>query len=509
MGQLQSIQNIVNSYTTKTGLLMSVNEEALESTVVDLVGHTAQSDSECVFMSYDFVYPNNMVRTIDASVTIEGNTITFNEESELFNELTVGTMIGLYNSNNDEADKDMTTRIVKKQKMGYDSSVYGVIKTYGLLDPAADTIKIVPAISDLYETLEPIYVQGFDIDSKVDRLFNTSESYMEKNGWGYYGEDVAIAKIYGMLEDKGIRRSLMNNDVMNFRYVIDTMSHGLGEGLGSKKYLSNLAQDKLSCLAFISAPSEKEFATNGYTSFYDENDPYKIFDTKYIPLGGNDNLVKSFDFSLMDEDNGAKHAAVFFPHLKYSSESREILVPPAADVANAFMRKYNGGDPYVTVANSDGILINSRINGVEYQLDDVDREYLEPMGINPILWRNGNAIIYGDRTAFQTYISDYNYIHVRELLNTIEIESRAILQGYVFKHNNATTRSEITQKLTPILESMKTSGALYKYTFQFDENNNPDSVIDRAFAIIDIGVWITKNAEKIIARITVNKLSED
>ena len=131
------------------------------------------------------------------------------------------------------------------------------------------------------------------------------------------------------------------------------------------------------------------------------------------------------------------------------------------------------------------------------------------MGINPIIWRNGKALIYGDRTAFQTYMSDYNYIHVRELLNTIEIESRAILQGYVFKYNNSQTRSEVANKLTPILEAMKNSGALVKYTFQFDENNNPDSVIDRSFAIIDIGVWISKTAEKIIARITVNKLSED
>ena len=509
IGQLQSIQNIINSYTTKTGLLMSVNEEALESTVVDLVGHTARPYSECVFMSYDFVYPTDMVRQLDGSLKVEGNSIIFYEDSSLFNELSVGTMVGLYNSGDEEADHDSITRIIKKQKLGYDSSVYGIIKTYGLLEESSDTIKIVPTIPDLYENLRPIYVTGFDIDAKTERLFDKNDAYYEKNGWSYYGEDVPIAKIYGMLEDKGIRRGLLNNDVMNFRYIIDTMAHGLGEGLGSKKFLSKLAQDKLSCLAFISAPSVKEFSTNGYTAFYDEDDPYKTFDTKYIPMGGNDNLIKSFDFSLMDEDSGSKHAAVFSPFLVYSSESRDILVPPAADVANSYMRKFNGGDPYVTVANSDGLLINARINAVEYPYDETDRGYLEPMGINPIIWRNGKAIIYGDRTAFQTYVSDYNYIHVRELLNTIEIESRSVLQGYVFKYNNAQTRSEITNKLTPILESMKNSGALVKYTFQFDENNNPDSVIDRSFAIIDIGVWITKNAEKIIARITVNKLSED
>ena len=509
IGQLQSLQNIINATTAKTGLLMSVNEDALEDFAIDMVGHTATSDSECVFMSYDFNYPSNMVRPLDGSLKVENNTIVFYEDSSLFSELSVGTMIGVYNSFDEDADKTTVTRIVKKQRFGSDSSVYGIISTYGLMDPASNTIKIVPAIYGLYDTLIPLYVKGFDIDAKTDRLFDKNDALYEKNGWNYYGEDVPIAKIYGMLEDKGIRRGLMNNDVMNFRYIIDTMAHGLGEGLGSKKFLSKLAEDKLSCTAFLSAPSVREMSTNGYVAFYDENDPYKTFDTDYIPKGGNDELIKAFSFNLMDEDNGAKHAAVFSPFLVYSSEGRDILVPPAPDVANAFMRRFNGGDPYVTVANSDGLLINARIKDLEYPYDDIDRANLEPMGINPIIWRNGRAVIYGDRTAFQTYISDYNYIHVRELLNTIEIESRAILEGYVFKKNNAQTRSEIAQKLTPLLEAMKSSGALERFSFQFDENNNPNSVIDRSFAIVDIGVWITKSMEKIIARVTVNKLSDN
>ena len=83
---------------------MSVNEEALENTVVDLVGHTARPDSECVFMSYDFVYPTDMVRQLDGSLKVEGNSIIFYEDSSLFNELSVGTMVGLYNSGDEEAD---------------------------------------------------------------------------------------------------------------------------------------------------------------------------------------------------------------------------------------------------------------------------------------------------------------------------------------------------------------------------------------------------------------------
>lgn len=183
-------------------------------------------------------------------------------------------------------------------------------------------------------------------------------------------------------------------------------------------------------------------------------------------------------------------------------------MPPAADVANAYIAKFDGADPYITVANTNGILGNSQIAGVEYQMDRYDQDELEPFGFNPILYRNGDVMIYGDRTAYQEVLSDYNYLHVREILNTIEIECKAILEGYVFRYNNAQTRSEILTRINPILQGMKDAGALYQYEIEMDENNNTNEVINRSFAIIDIGVWITKNMEKVVARITVNKLDE-
>jgi hypothetical protein len=38
-----------------------------------------------------------------------------------------------------------------------------------------------------------------------------------------------------------------------------------------------------------------------------------------------------------------------------------------------------------------------------------------------------------------------------------------------------------------------------------DESNNTAEIVDEGFAVVDIGVWITKGMEKIINRITVNK----
>lgn len=530
-GALQSIEPIVNQDTNKTGIMISVDVQALEDgekNTVDFVGHTATAGSMCQMMGYDFAYDSSLVTDFskDSSVLVEidQNQIKFKKgfdsknevgdyiyetTMELYGKLYVGAMVGVVSDAGAGNDGDLV-RITKKQIFPDDVRDYpykAVFTATDVLDTSSTKIKVVPSISESYTVLRPVMLKGIDMDAKVEALFN-GKTYNDSLGYSYYGDDAAIAQIYEVLEDKGVRRSLLNDDIINFRYVIDTMGHGLGEECGSKKYLSRLANAKQHCTAIISAPSMTEFSTTSLANYYDDTDEYKVLDTKYIPLGGNDNLIKLEGFSLPTEENGAKNAGVFGPYLRYRTNSKTILMPPAADVANAYIAKFDGADPYITVANTNGILGNSQIAGVEYQMDRYDQDELEPFGFNPILYRNGDVMIYGDRTAYQEVLSDYNYLHVREILNTIEIECKAILDGYVFRYNNAQTRSEILTRINPILQGMKDAGALYQYEIEMDENNNTNEVINRSFAIIDIGVWITKNMEKVVARITVNKLDE-
>ena len=329
----------------------------------------------------------------------------------------------------------------------------------------------------------------------------------DKNGAPNLEE--GVEKIYSMLDDQGILRGLTNPDMINFRYVIDSMGYGLRPNMGGKVYLSKLAMKRGKCTAILNAPSITQFANSTDPCFCDTyvsgKDPKPVFSTEWIPEGGNPDMQRSFQFSLPAEDQGAKYAAVFGPYLKYNVGGRNMLVPPAADVANAFIRKFQGGDPYVIVANMNGILSNTNLAGVEYDFDITDRSYLEPFGYNSIINRNNNIMIYSNRTAYQTVKSDYNYLHVRELLNTIEIEVDAVLQNYVFDYNNAVTRMAIVQAVTPILQAIQDSGAIYAFTVVMDSTNNTDDIINEAFAVIDIGLEIAKGTEKIIQRITVYK----
>ncbi len=214
---------------------------------------------------------------------------------------------------------------------------------------------------------------------------------------GNPNSEKGVEKIYSMIEEEGILRGLTNPDLIDYRYIIDSMSFGLGRESFGKSYL----------------------------------------------LGGNTEMTYTSGYSLPSEDNGGKYAAVFAPFLKYNDGGKTALVPPAADVSNAMMRKYKGGNPYAIIANLDGVLSNRFLTGVEYSFDNEDRGSLEQMGINPIISKAGQIMIYGNKTCYQTLRSYFNYLHVRELLNTIEIKVEEVLQKYVFEYDNSITRSQI------------------------------------------------------------------
>lgn len=368
------------------------------------------------------------------------------------------------------------------------------------------TVEIHKSLVSLYDTLKFISLPGLKISNRHRPGFDAN---------GAMDIEAGVEKIYKMLEDTGIRKGLLNIETMDFRYIVDTMAGGLGASTASKKYLAELAMEKGSCTAIINLPSMSDFAKSNAPLFCDSYIPgveqKPAFNVKYIAEGGNQDHTynTSYElFSLPTEEQGAKYAAYFSPYLKYAEGSRTILVPPAADVCNTFINKYLGGNSYVTIANTNGIISNSAIVGLEYDFDTTDRDALEPFGINPIITRNGVPMIYGDRTAYQIVNSDFNFLHVRELLNTIEYRCRAILNDYVFTYNNAATRAEIYSRLDPILRSMKDSGALAKYEMQIDEANNTKDVIDQKACIVDIGVWVTPNMEKIITRLKVNRGAE-
>jgi len=529
-GSNQYIEDLVNASSQLTGVLLNVNNEALDQLVwdsslaswqigdgtategatyqIDLVGHNLIDVSlsnvgsiNPQFLSYDISIMDYMFHnTLDISlVGTTGKRFTLGvNSSDNQSLISVGTLV------KKDASMAGVTRITAKT---YSSQAYEFTTAEPIYNYNGSTCASVYTqlpIDDASVTTHYVF-------KKLDGLSLNNNHLPGYTETGAPGLEAGVTKIYEMLEDPGILRGLRNPDMINYRYVVDTMSNGMGANCGGKVYLSRLAKARGKTTALISAPSMKAFATSTNPYFCDlfvsGVDPKPIFSTYWIPQGGNPDMPRDFRFTLPDEDNGSKYCGVFGPFLRYISGNTTIDVPPAADISNAYIRKFLGGDPYAIVANQKGVISNPALAGVEYMIDKTDRDYLEPFGYNSIIERSasGQILIYANATSYQNVKSDYNYLHVRELLNTIEIQVDEVLQNFVFDYNNPVFRLNVVNSISPILESIKDAGALYNYEIIMDESNNTNEIVDEAFAIIDIGVWITKGMEKIINRLTVYK----
>lgn len=531
-GRAKSIDYMINKTCNETGLMFAVNQHAMDHVSLDGSTYFFDEDGSGTYNSGDAIayfkpdFVGHLLTTSDSSIAFTYMSCNVNTKGKVFTATSIAdaslestTMFTLNAANGANvnvgdfvrANSGMMTKIIKKRGTRIDPNddTSAVIYRFTAADTVLDsstvkTLEIHKSYNEMYDTLTLYPLTGLKLCNRHMPGFDAAGAPDNEGG---------VEKIYAMLEDQGIRKGLLNNDSLDFRYIVDTMAFGLKANCGGKRYLSNLATAKKHCTALINAPSMSQFAASDAPFFgadwtQEEGDERPTFDVAYIPEGGNQNLVYPYyteSFTLPDTDNGADHAAVFAPFFKYTQGLRTILVPPAADISNTFMNKFTGGDPYKTVANTNGIIQLSDAFDVEYAFDETDRGYLEPFGINPIINRNGVLMIYGDRTAYQIVNSDMNFLHVRELLNTIQISCQNVLDEYVFTYNTPITRAEITSRLNPILSQMLDSGALLKYEIECDDLNNDKEVIDNKFCIVDIGVWVTQNMEKIVVPITLNR----
>lgn len=389
------------------------------------------------------------------------------------------------------------TRVLSKKKIsgGTYNGMYQINTNQRMADYSGKIIRY-KTIDQAAPCYQPTYLPGFKITS-----------YHLPNG-----SDAQLAKILNVLDPaySGLSEALSSRHIISFRYIIDTFDGGLQPMSAPKNIITKLAMKRQKCMAIMNAPSIQRFIDSTDPRFTEEptvTDPKPILNTKYIADGGNLSLSPSFTYSLPDEENGAKFCGWFSPFLVIRENNKNFTIPPAADVSNNFIRKFINGQPYSIVAGPRrGVLSNPLIIGLEYDFSDTDRDYLEPMGWNPIVFRKGvGFMIYGNQSAYQKTPSAFNNLHVRDLLITIEETVEDILANYVFEFNDASTRTQIKAIVDAYLSNVRSAGGIYDYMTIMDESNNTQEIIDQNFAIIDIGIEPARGMQKFINRVTVLK----
>lgn len=321
-----------------------------------------------------------------------------------------------------------------------------------------------------------------------------------------------LRKILEVLDpiNSNLVQMLEDRDIITFRYIVDTFDGGLDTMCGPKVQLTRLAKSRQKCLAIMNAPAIKEFIASTDPRFTEEatrENPKPVLNTRYIADGGNLSLGPSKTFTLPDEFNGAKFAGFFSPFFMIRENGKNHAIPPAADVSNLFVQKFINGTPFAIVAGPRrGVISNPLMVGLEYDFLLADREYIEPMGINPIVKKKGvGYMIYGNQMAYQRTHSAFNNLHVRDLLITIEEAVEDVLASYLFEFNDSSTRLEIKTIVERYLDGVRSNGGIYNFQVTMDESNNPPEVIDNNTGILDIALEPARGIHKFISRVTVTK----
>ena len=357
-----------------------------------------------------------------------------------------------------------------------------------------DTVVKVTPIDKIADRLQWVHLGGFQVrkEAMPDGTNETQNKILD------------MLREYPEFETtkSNLFKALVDRDYVQWRYLVDTFGLGIEEEC--KKVYTLLCQRRTSALAIVNCPSQLDFKKSPDPSFTNKSGGVEV---EYISTGGNREKNPSFLFTLPKKENGASYGAYYYPYLRITDLSAAKSVPPAAYVSNLYIQKYSRGFAWSIVAGQKrGVISGNQVVGVEATLIHDNRDYLEPMGINSIIWEQGVGVeVYANKTAKQTPVSALSSIHVREAAIYIQDAVEIILRRYVFEFNTAQTRMEIKTLVDEFLDNMKNNGGIYDFVTVMDTTNNTPEVIDNNKGVIDIYVEVVRGLEMIAQRLTILK----
>ena len=303
-----------------------------------------------------------------------------------------------------------------------------------------------------------------------------------------------------ILGGTNLYKALTDRDTINFRYVVDTYGNGIEANC--KSVYTNLCMGRKNAFAIVNSPSAKDFKKNTDPSFTDATGGLS---SKFISEGGNLALNPTVRFSLPSSTSGGSWGGYYYPFLTVRDLGKNINVPPAAYVSNNYILKYENALPWSIVAGvRRGVIGGNGVVGLEINLDSDDRYYLEPFGLNPIVFQSGTGpTIFANKTAQQVPKSALSSINVREVVIYIQDGIEAILKNYLFEFNTAQTRLEIKTLADNFLATVQNDDGVYDYRNVMDETNNTPEVIDQNVGILDTYIEPVRGMEILVQRTTI------
>jgi hypothetical protein len=469
----------INQEARRTGLFCAVNEDLVtdeNGTKVDLVGHIYDETLDYEVLSY--VVDNSIN---PKAIAYDGDVYANNASTFTMTFAVPAEVDAFPIKKGHYVDALATNRLAKVQRVQRSGNVWTVTCS----QPVATTWS------------------GFYNASFEEATVSYKPLVLEKAAVA----NKTISGVLSQLTGTGLFAALVDKDVIDFRYIVDTFASYEDGSILNKKELAFLAHERQNAAAILNAPTVSDFKKSTDPSFKNANNEFNV---AYIKDGGNLDKNPSSLYALPSINDGANYAFYYGPGLLVRENGKDTIVPPAAYVSNNFIDKYFNALPWSIVAGPRrGVVSGANVVGVEYAFDKADRDILEPFGINPIVFQRGAGLtILGNKTAQQSVKSALSSAHVREVLIYIQDGMANILKNYVFEFNTAQTRLEIKTLADAFMQSVKADTGIYDFQNIMDQTNNTDDVIDHNMGIIDTFVEPVKGLEVVVHRTTILNTGE-
>jgi hypothetical protein len=341
-------------------------------------------------------------------------------------------------------------------------------------------------IEDYVTTYKAISLKGFRI--RQDSLPDGSETKQN-----------AILNL--VAKGTPLFNAITNKEAFDFRYLIDSFGLGLSER--SKQQLVDICGERLDCFGILNMPSMKSFKNSSSPSFTNSEG---VLQLEFVAKGGDPESSPSFLYSFGD-GRGVSSVGYFTPYLTVNDNGRAVDVPPAAYVAQTYMRKHNSTLTTIVPWTIAAGVTNGRITniaGLEMDFSPTDIEFLNQAQMNPIVFkRNRGYQIETENTAQTLFRSALSFIHVREVLIELERELSRMLLDFQWKFNTPDVRSEIKLRADVICERFVAQNGLFNYFNKCDGENNTSEIIDNQIGVLDTFVEPIKGMGIIVNNITI------
>lgn len=172
----------------------------------------------------------------------------------------------------------------------------------------------------------------------------------------------------------------------------------------------------------------------------------------------------------------SEYAAVYYPWVQRYDQinAADVLVPPSALVMAAAVRSFQDRGSWVPFAGAARGLIGDGV--LEYNISPTEQTVLYETGfINPIVNRAGRGnMILGNRTTARGS-TVYRKLNVRNMINAIRKQLRAVGLDVLFDPNDPTTWHKLEQAVEQIIQPIVAGRGIEQYQVNIDESTNPEA----------------------------------